>query len=203
MARPQITQLFIEHPKKYVILTQNKIGQETDSIQHKNPKLWSYLNKYKDKLDARKSKIYTNSPQFAIFGVGDYSFAPYKVAISGFYKKPKFCLLFPIAKQPIILDDTCYFLFFEEKLEAILYWVILNSDLIQKLLDSIVFKQNKRPYTKRILMRLDFQKIFSIISEKEIEQSWKALPTRKLNLSLETLLMSYRSSKESKNNGLA
>lgn len=42
-----------------------------------------------------------------MFGIGDYSFAPYKVALSGFYKKPLFCLLY--ASKPVMTDDTAYF----------------------------------------------------------------------------------------------
>jgi hypothetical protein len=45
-------------------------------------------------------------------------------------------------------------------------------------------------------MRLDFQKIFKFITENDIEQSWNALPTKKLNLSLDNLLKSYRSFKK-------
>ena len=33
-------------------------------------------------LDNRKSSIYNKRPRFSIFGIGDYSFSKWKVAIS-------------------------------------------------------------------------------------------------------------------------
>jgi len=45
------------NPKKYVILTQKKSGDDTSYIKHNAPKLWSYLEEYADILNKRKSII--------------------------------------------------------------------------------------------------------------------------------------------------
>ena len=42
-----------------------------------------------------------------MFGIGDYSFAPYKVDFLVSTKKPLFCLLY--ASKPVMTDDTAYF----------------------------------------------------------------------------------------------
>jgi hypothetical protein len=43
-----------------------------------------------------------------LFGVGPYTLAPFKVAVSGFYKRPCFTLLCPDEHgRPPIVDDTC------------------------------------------------------------------------------------------------
>ena len=51
--------------------------------------------------------------RFSIFGIGDYSFAKYKVTISGMYKRTTFSLVLPENDKPLMLDDTCYFIGFD------------------------------------------------------------------------------------------
>lgn len=142
-----------------IIITQSSPSEDTNNIAFRYPKLWSYLISHSNILDNRKSVIYKKRPKFSIFGIGDYSFKPYKIAVSGFYKEPKFSLVLPINKKPTMLDDTCYFLYFEKFKTAFFTWVLLNIDDVKQFLFSIVFKDSKRPYTKEVLMRIDFSKL--------------------------------------------
>lgn len=159
--------------KKYVIVTQKKAREETEYIKALAPKTWSYLCDRKDAFDARKSSIYKGAPAFSMFGVGDYSYARYKVGISGFYKKPLFTLLYNDNKleQPIMLDDTSYFLSFNDYSDAYTCMLLLNSSQVQKFLLSISFQDAKRPYTKKILQRLDFNKCIQNITFEELEET--------------------------------
>ncbi|MGG3988597.1 hypothetical protein [Bacillus smithii] len=143
------------HTRKKVIITQRKIGEDTSYIKEQYPKLWDYLTSHREYLDKRKSSIYVGKPDFSIFGIGDYSFAPYKVAISGMYKKSNFSLVMPINDKPVMLDDTCYFLSFNKYLDALFTLLILNSELVQSFLKSLTFVDSKRPYNKDTLMRID------------------------------------------------
>ena len=54
-----------------------------------------------------------------------------------------------------MLDDTCYFLSFNNLKYAEICTVLLNSRPVQDFLESIVFLNSKRPYTKDILKRID------------------------------------------------
>ena len=146
--------------RKLTIITQNKIGQETKYIQSSFPLTYSYLNAHKEYFDKRKSSIYNDKPDFSIFGVGDYSFAKYKIAISGLYKSTHFTLVSPNESKPIMLDDTCYFIGFENLKMAEIAHYIVNSDLVQKFLKSIIFSDSKRSINKDTLMRIDFLKAF-------------------------------------------
>ncbi|MCI0512013.1 hypothetical protein L0128_02210 [candidate division KSB1 bacterium] len=158
----------INHPRKYVIITQNFIGENTLYIKAKYPKLFAYLTKYQNLLNSRKSSMYKNKPHFSIFGIGDYSFKPYKIAISGLYKIPRFSLILPENGKCLMLDDTCYFLSYD-KLEIALYtWCILTSKYVYNLLKTISFLDAKRPYTKEILMRISIAKLASEIKFDEI-----------------------------------
>lgn len=156
--------------KKKVIITQKKVNQETASIKRHAPKLWHYLNEHSEKLDGRKSSIYRKAPRFAIFGIGEYAFKPYKVAISGFYKSPNFSLIVPMSNKPVMLDDTCYFIGFDNYVDALLTMILLNSGVTQTFLTSIAFLDNKRPYTKDILMRIDLNKVAEHYTIQEINE---------------------------------
>lgn len=158
----------IKSTRKKVIVTQKYVGESTHAIEHNAPNLWKYLQKYKHIFDSRKSSIYKNKPDFSIFGVGDYSFAPYKVAISGMYKKSSFSLIHPVDGKPVMLDDTCYFLGFDNLTEAVYTFALLQSIPTQELLQAISFDDDKRPYTKDVLMRIDLRKVVELLSLEEL-----------------------------------
>jgi len=100
----------INQPRKYVIITQHYINEDTSYIEKEYPKLYYYLLKNEQLIGNRKSSIYKGKYKFSIFGIGDYSFKPYKVAVSGLYKNPSFTLLLPEKGKPLMADDTCYIL---------------------------------------------------------------------------------------------
>ena len=145
----------INKTRKYTIITQMKVGQETKSLLDKLPKTKEYLYKNIEYFEKRKSNIYKSKPLFSIFGVGDYSFKPFKVAISGLYKQTKFSLIEPVDGKCLMLDDTCYFIGFDKYEEAVFTQYLLNRDEIQKFLKSIIFMDSKRVITKDVLMRID------------------------------------------------
>lgn len=156
---------FIKTSDRYVIVTQKKVRENTMHIQNDAPKTWGYLKKHEELFNNRKSSIYRNCPPFSIFGIGDYSFYKYKVAISGFYKKPNFVLL--ESEKPIMLDDTCYFIGFDNIKDAYITMILLNSSAVSEFLYSIAFLDKKRPYTKDILMRIDMKKLLLAIDYNE------------------------------------
>ena len=102
----------VASPIKWMLVTQKFIGENTEVISRCALKTWNYLNKYGQLLDKRKSVVYEKRSRFSIFGVGDYSFAKWKVAVSGLYKKLDFIVVPPFKNKPVMLDDTCYFLSF-------------------------------------------------------------------------------------------
>jgi hypothetical protein len=142
-----------------VIVTQRKIGDDTASLEREAPRLWVYLSAHRAPLEARKSVIYRGQPDFAMFGVGPYSFAPWKVAVSGLYKSCAFMLVPPREGRPVMLDDTCYFLPFESEASARRAHDALTSTLAADFLASRVFLDGKRPIRKAILQQLDLRRL--------------------------------------------
>lgn len=142
-------------PSRWMLVPQQSVGDNTLVIQRTAPKTWAYLQAHSNYLDNRKSSIYKNRHRFSIFGVGAYSFTPWKVAISGMYKQIWFTAVGPHASKPVILDDTCYFLPCQTQEEAELLANILNSDIARQFFQAFIFWDAKRPVTSRILQRLD------------------------------------------------
>lgn len=159
----------ITNSQRFTIVTQKRIGQSTLYIKNNYPLTYKYLEEKEKFFLNRKSSIYKNKPRFSIFGIGDYTFKRYKVAISGLYKRSKFSLIIPHKEKPILLDDTCYFLGFDALSDTIYTFLLLNHHTTQDFLKSLVFLDDKRSYTKDLLMRIDLNKIAYNFSFNEIE----------------------------------
>ncbi|AFY53258.1 hypothetical protein Riv7116_0668 [Rivularia sp. PCC 7116] len=155
-------------PKRGVIVTQKKIGEDTYILQQSAPRLWQYLKSHSEKFNQRKSSIYKNKPPFSIFGIGDYSFSLYKVAISGLHKQPRFRIVHPINNRPVMLDDTCYFISCDSIEEAILLGCLFNSEVCLDFIKSITFLDAKRPITKKLLQSINLDALLNSIPQKQL-----------------------------------
>ncbi|QNQ63905.1 SAM-dependent DNA methyltransferase [Brucella sp. 6810] len=144
--------------ERFVIVTQREIGGDTSTIASTAPKTWEYLLDNSVLLDARGSVIYRGKPRFSVFGVGPYTYAPWKVAISGFYKSTNFMKVGPIGNQPVVMDDTVYFLPCQSEEEADFIMALVNSKPYVELLGSIMFNDEKRPITAELLKRISLEK---------------------------------------------
>ena len=162
-------------PRKYTIVTQQKIGQDTRYIQSHYPKTYQYLSSHRSYFEERKSSIYRNKPMFSIFGIGEYSFKPYKVAISGLYKTFHFTLILPWDNKPVILDDTCYLIGFDAIESAVYSLLLLNTEKTTRLLQAITFSDAKRPFTKEVLMRIDLCRLAATIDTQDVQAALAAL----------------------------
>ncbi len=161
--------------RKLTIITQKKIGQKTNYIKSDYPLTFDYLNSNREYFDKRKSSIYKDKPSFSIFGVGDYSFSPFKVGISGMYKTTHFTLIKTDNGKPIMLDDTCYFIGFQDYKMAQIAHYLVNSKISQKFLKSIIFSDSKRSINKDILMRIDFEILYDKFDFNSISKDLEGL----------------------------
>jgi len=146
-------------PQRYVLVTQRRPGDDTKAISGTAPKTWSYLLRHADVLDRRQSIIYQKRPRFSVFGIGDYTFSPWKVAISGFYKNCRFEVVGKCQNKPVVLDDTCYFIPCSSEKEASFVRLLLDSDLAKRFLHALVFYDAKRPVTSDVLNRIDLKRV--------------------------------------------
>ncbi len=145
--------------KKFVLVTQQFVGQPTDFIRETAPLTWAYLEKHHQTLEARGSTIYVKNPPYSIFGIGDYAFRPWRIAICALYKALRFRLVAPIENRPVMFDDTVYYLSFETQAEAVEVLEKLNSKPAIGLLSSLIFWNEKRPIKTGILNLLDWTRV--------------------------------------------
>jgi hypothetical protein len=160
-------------PRRLVLVTQRAVGGDTSGIEHLAPQTWRYLQSHSAKFTARKSSIYKGRVPFALFGIGEYAFAPWKVAVSGLHRPARFQVIGPFHAKPVFLDDTCNYLPFDDEASARLAADILNSTPCQQFLQSLIFAGSKRPITVELLQRLNL----SAIAEKAgYGARWRSLP---------------------------
>lgn len=157
--------------RKWVIVTQRRLNEDTGHLPRTAPRTWEYLNAHRDLFERRASSIYRNRPPFSMFGVGDYAFAPWKVAIPGFYRTGSARVLSPVQGRPVLLDDTGYFLPCSNEAEAEFLCALLNSEAGQGFLSCFRFPDSKRPINAEILRGLHLGKLARTLGrEKEYER---------------------------------
>lgn len=162
----------IEAFRKVVLITQKSVGEDTSTIKKIAPLTWKYLTERRGYLDKRRSSIYKNKPEFSIFGIGDYSFKKWKIAISGLYKKLQFNLIRPLSGKPVMFDDTINFLSFDSEQEAKYIFHLLTSKPAIDFLESMIFWDEKRPITIHILRRLSLKEVALELGEIEQYRYW-------------------------------
>lgn len=69
-----------------------------------------------------------------------------------------------------MLDDTCYFISFDNCDEAYVIMLLLNSRIVESFLEKITFQDSKRPYTKKVLSRINFKNCFERLSFEDLRE---------------------------------
>lgn len=159
--------------RKAVLVTQKHTGENTEQIRRKAPKTWAYLMRHAAMLDDRKSSIYQSRPRFSVFGIGPYSFTPWKVAVSGLYKDISFVAVPPENDRPVMVDDTCYFISCKTKREARLILELLRSEPAITFLNSLIFRDSKRPITAEVLRRVSLEALARKLGMLSLLESFK------------------------------
>jgi hypothetical protein len=172
----EITNGHSKDPTRWMLVTQRAVGADTSVIGVVAPRTWDYLERHGECLDRRASSIYRNRARFSVFGVGDYTFASWKVCISGFYKKLEFATVGPYQGKPVVLDDTSYFVSCQSEQEAHFIAELLNSQPARAFYSAFVFWDAKRPITIDMLRRLDLS---AVARELGLEDAWERIKCEK------------------------
>ena len=170
-----------------MLVTQRSVGEATSPIEKVAPQTWEYLKSHAEFLAKRGSVIYKNKPEFSIFGVGTYSFSPWKVAISGFYKNLGFLQLRPVSGKPIVFDDTVNFIACWSEEEADFINDLLNSDAAKEFYGSMIHWDEKRPITVEILRRLSIRKLAAELGRERDYERFTARDASGLPLMAEAI----------------
>jgi len=150
---------------RYLLLPQTSLKFDTSALQSTAPKAWEYLSRHSDRFGARASRIYKGKGPFSVFGVGDYTLKPWKVAIGALYKNLRFGVFGPEEGRPVVFDDTVYSIGFEDKESADVAHRLLMSEDAQEFLQAHIFWTDKRPITTDVLNRLNLGMLATIQGE--------------------------------------
>src|SRR3990172_6367202 len=86
----EMTEQRCDTSNRYMVVPQRSVSDDTRLLARTAPKTWRYLESHADLLSRRASSVYRIRHPYSIFGVGEYAFAPWKVAVAGLYKNPRF-----------------------------------------------------------------------------------------------------------------
>lgn len=142
-------------PRSWLIVPQCSMLDDPSRLKLEAPKAWRYLTKHAVLLNKRKSSIYKNRPGFSVFGIGAYSFAPWKVAVSGLHKRLDFVQVPPFQGKPVVLDDTCYFFSCWSEEACRFLYELVTSEPARAFWSSLIFWDAKRPITAQLLNSLN------------------------------------------------
>ena len=156
---------------RVLLLPQRRVGDSSESLKQSSPKTYEYLSRNRSVFDARRSSIYRGRDPFAIFGIGPYSFSPWKVAICGLYKRLTFTIYGPVRcrgpvrrkgqaqRKPVMFDDTTYLLPCRSRRHA--EWVkeLLESTAATDFFNARIFWESKRPINASVLRSLDLDQV--------------------------------------------
>ena len=85
---------------------------------------------------------------------------------------PRFVPVGPADGRPVQFDDTCYFLSFADEKEARLVADILNSPHCLEFMESLMFRDSKRPVTVELLQRLN---LGAIAQDAGLAAQWQPI----------------------------
>lgn len=78
-----------------------------------------------------------------------------------------FSLTEPIDGKPVMVDDTCYLLGFDNHDYALLTLQILRSDTVMNFISSVSFADAKRVENRELLMRIDLCRLSKMVDFSE------------------------------------
>lgn len=152
---------------RWMLVPQRGLGDDTSVLAERAPRTWAYLVEHEELLHRRASSIYRNQPPFAVFGVGAYTFSPWKVAIGALAKGLTFRVIGPSDGKPVVFDDTTNFLACGSHEEADLLGRLLNSAAARGFFEAYVNWDAKRPITIDLLRLLNLHALAVELGEEE------------------------------------
>lgn len=146
-------------PERGLVLCQKGLNDTPDVLAAEAPKALAYLERHGAALDGRRSSIWKARPRFALFGIGPYSFAPWKVAVSALRSELHFRVVGPREGSPVLVDDTSYFLPLEDEAVARDLCARLGDPRARAFLEARSFSGSKRKITRKVLQQLDLWQV--------------------------------------------
>lgn len=130
---------------RFMLVPQRRTGDDPAGLSASAPKTWKYLLSHRAQLRGRASRVFASRPEFSVFGIGDYTFSSWKLAVPALHKALVVRVVGPRLGLPVVFDDTCYLLECRNEIHARVLHALYGLPSARALLESLVFWGDKRP----------------------------------------------------------
>lgn len=143
----------------YFVLPQHKAGEDNEvELRDNFPLTYAFLKRFAARFAERRSRVFLHKPFYGLFGLGRYTFAPYKVCWVGLGFQPNFMVAEEIHNEALgnksmIPDGTIYYMPFADHDTAHFVCALLNSNLVRTFLSARSGK-SKRGLSKKVMAQL-------------------------------------------------
>jgi hypothetical protein len=138
----------------------NKANEDNeDKLQNQYPQTYEYLSGHRKRLEDRSSAWLKEGPFYNIFGLGEYTWADYKVVWCRLGFKPDFTVISEtddpdLGTKMVVPGDHYMFIPTDSKYEAHFLCALLNSALYQRSLKDIA-TEGKASLSKTAISQLE------------------------------------------------
>jgi hypothetical protein len=129
------------------------------AMREQYPATYQYLSDHRGQLTARSSSWLDDGTFYNIFGVGEYTWSPYKVVWCRLGFKPHFAVVSTVedrdlGAKTVVPGDHCMFISTDSEQEAHALCALLNSAVYQKSLRDIA-SEGKASLSKAVVSELE------------------------------------------------
>jgi len=141
------------------IVPQERAGEDNaERLERECPHTYEYLDERRERLAERSSSWLDRGPFYSVFGLGEYTWADYKVVWCRLGYKPHFAVISTVEDadlgvKPVVPGDHCMFVATDDEREAHFLCALLNSSIYQRSLDDVV-SEGKSCLSKAVVSRL-------------------------------------------------
>lgn len=122
-------------------LPRHRNAYPEDLMCQNYPLTYKYFEKFKEQLQKRSGykKYLGSKPFYAVYNIGPYAFAPYKVMWRQMIKKVNACVVGPESnKKPLFTQHVVSFVPFDNLEEAHYFCALMNVDIVSAI-NTLVF----------------------------------------------------------------
>ena len=136
-----------------------RMGEDNEAdLREQSPRTYQYLTDNRDRLESRASSWLDRGPFYTLFGLGDYTWADYKVVWCRLGFKPHFAVVSTredpdLGEKQVVPGDHCMFVATDDEREAHLLCALLNSAPYQRTIRSIG-SNGKSSLSKSVVSKL-------------------------------------------------
>lgn len=141
------------------LVPMERAGEDNESeLRRRYPDTYDYLARHRERLEARGSSWLERGPFYSLFGLGEYTWADYKVVWCRLGFKPHFAVVSTVedpelGEKPVVPGDHCMFVATDDEREAHFLTALCNSAPYQKCLRDLA-SEGKASLSKSVVSKL-------------------------------------------------